>query len=105
MVILHKLYVGLKDKDTKKQEISNLKAKNIIKDLCKTLEIDCTLLRAHGIYTHATGEQIEENTIVIEILEFDTQLELRLLIKILKEFLNQESIGYYQIKLDKCELL
>jgi hypothetical protein len=83
------LYVGLKDKDTKKQEISTRKAKNIIAKLCQ----DCTLSESVGVYTHRNGKQIKENSIKVELL-FKSESEVKEIARNIKAILNQESIGY-----------
>lgn len=83
------LYVGLKDKDTKKQEVSTTKAKNIIINVCG----DCTLSDSLGAYTHEDGTTVREKTIRVELL-FKSSNEVKRMAQDIKEKLNQESIGY-----------
>lgn len=85
----HVLYVGLKDKDTKKQEVSTVKARNIIINVCG----NCTLSDSIGAYTHDNGEQVREHTIRVELL-FKTSKEVKRMAQDIKARLNQESIGY-----------
>lgn len=85
----HVLYVGLKDKNTKKQEVTTSKAKNIIINVCG----DCTLSDSIGAYTHEDGTTIKEKTIRVELL-FKTSKEVKRMAQSIKEKLNQETIGY-----------
>ena len=83
------LYVGLKDKDTKKQIITKAQARNIIINVCG----DCTLSDSIGAYTHENGKKVREQTIKVEVL-FRKTKEAKEMAKAIKEKLNQESIGY-----------
>lgn len=85
----HVLYVGLKDKETKKQEVTTSKAKNIIINVCG----DCTLSDSIGAYTHEDGTTVKEKTIRVELL-FRTSKEVKRMAQSIKEKLNQETIGY-----------
>lgn len=85
----HVLYVGLKDKNTKKQEVTTSKAKNIIINVCG----DCTLSDSIGAYTHEDGTTIKEKTIRVELL-FKTSKEVKRMAESIKQKLNQETIGY-----------
>lgn len=85
----HVLYVGLKDKETKKQEVTTSKAKNIIINVCG----DCTLSDSIGAYTHEDGTTIKEKTIRVELL-FKTSKEVKRMAQSIKQKLNQETIGY-----------
>lgn len=82
------LYVGLLDKDTKQQEISDELAKEIISN-----EIgDCSISDMNGYYTHENGQKITEKSLRVEIL-FRTLEEIKLIASVLKKKLNQESIA------------
>lgn len=85
----HVLYVGLKDKNTKKQEVTKAQARNIIINVCG----DCTLSDSIGAYTHTDGKQVKEHTIRVELL-FKTSKEVKRMAQDIKEKLNQETIGY-----------
>jgi hypothetical protein len=103
--ILHCLYVGLCDKDTKKQEIDIDSAKVAIALNADRVGIKgYTLIEAEGFYTHEDGTQVYEPTLVVQML-FTSAPIIYLLAEGLKTDLNQKSIGYQAIKLDKCELL
>ncbi len=85
----HVLYVGLKDKTTKKQEVTTATARNIIAGICG----DCTLSDSVGVYTHTDGKRVKEKTIRVELL-FKTSKEVKRMAQDIKVKLNQESIGY-----------
>ena len=82
------LLVGLNDKDTKKQVISNEHARDIIMDNVG----DCTISDAFGSYTHDNGEKVREKTYRVEIL-FKNKSEVVDICNRLKKQLNQESIA------------
>ena len=87
------LYVGLNDKTTKTQKIGTLDAYNIV---CNTLRVDATVSEARGVYTHADGTVVFENSLVIEMLDFDetiTDKWLKGKVEALKLALNQESVA------------
>ena len=85
----HVLYIGLNDKDLKKQIVSTSIAKKLISKIVG----DCTISDAIGTYTHDDGTVVNENSLRVEIL-FKQDEEVIKDAKILKELLNQESIGF-----------
>lgn len=107
MVVQHKLYVGLNDKETKNQILSDEQAYAIIRLALIRLGLDATIYKANGIYTHSDGINVNENTYVLEVLEFGRPLadSIKKLANYLKIRLNQESIGYQVVELKECELL
>lgn len=86
------LFIGLNDKELKKQIISNKKAYSII---CKTLKnqgLDgFTISSNKGVYIHENGDVTEENTYKVEIV-FATDNQINNIIEELKRLLNQETI-------------
>jgi hypothetical protein len=93
------LYVGLKDKDTHKQEVTKKQARTIIIDICG----DCTLSDSIGVYTHDNGTIVKEQTIRVELL-FKSVKSVKAMAQQIKTRLNQESIGYEVIQ-SNTELL
>lgn len=81
-------YIGLNDKDTKKQEIQTDEAIKIITDL---IPIDFTFSICNGVYTHKDGTKVCEVTIKIE-----SRKSLSGYIEQIKKELNQESILYVE---------
>ena len=85
------LYVGLNDKDTKRQKIDTLEATKIVSNLITKLCDGGTIYNAKGIYRHENGDVVIENTLRIELIDVDEN-PLTALIDTLKTVLNQESI-------------
>lgn len=84
------LYIGLNDKESKRQEINTSEAIKILSNLL--LDIGgATIYNATGIYTHENGDIIIENTLRVELFEINQQT-LKNKIEIIKQVLNQESI-------------
>ena len=92
------LYIGLNDKDTKRQEITNLDAKaEISKVLFKYFPDGFTLQECQGMYKHDDGTVVCENT--IKVILFDYKIRLGSdVVKDLKEKLNQECIAVERIE-------
>lgn len=86
------LYVGLNDKDSKKQEISTLEAYKIINKLLLNYTNGATIFEATGIYKHDDGTFTTEKTLRIELLFVDRAVVLEI-VEQLKKILNQESIA------------
>ena len=88
------LFVGLNDKDTKKQKISTKKAINIIVSTIQANHLQgCTISQSIGFYTHTNNTMVVEKSLKVEI--FTSNLKaIKSLISTLKTVLNQESIIY-----------
>lgn len=92
MIIKYNLYIGLNDKDSKKQKISTKRAKEeVIKVLNNNGINGLTMYEVEGIFKHETGEVVLEKSLKIELLEVEEKDILKS-IKELKKELNQESI-------------
>lgn len=89
------LYVGLNDKETKKQMISTKKAIAVAEKTCLEHTDGCTISAAKGIYKHDDGTFVRENTLRIELL-FVSKNVVRVLINNLKVLLNQEAIVLHE---------
>ena len=87
-ILKHVLYVGLNDKDTKTQLISDDAAKHVIAGICK----NCTISEVFGSYVHEDGTQVTEKTLKIELLFTEDKAVLDMASDI-KATLNQESIA------------
>ena len=83
----HEIFIGLNDKDTKKQVIPTEDAMLKVHALVG----DCSMSLIHGYFTHADGSMVIEKTIKCEIfgMEDDT---VHAIVEQLKLDLNQESI-------------
>ena len=88
------LYVGLNDKDFKKQIISDESAINFISGLFDSV----TIQKATGIYTHESGCKVTENTLIVTYIDFEGGFKIMPIITKIKAAFNQESIAYETIK-------
>ena len=85
-------YIGLNDKDEKKQIISTEKAQKIIECIFYDIIGGATIYSGTGIYTHEDGKKIIENTFICEV--FDISMDyVKVICEYLKKALNQESIA------------
>ena len=92
------LYIGLNDKDTKQQELTNLDAKAEISTiLFKYFPNGFTLQESQGMYRHEDGTVVCENTIKVILFDYNIGLVLDA-VKDLKLKLNQECIAVEHIK-------
>lgn len=92
------LYVGLNDKDTKVQELSNLEAKaEISAILFKYCPNGFTLQECQGMYKHNDGTVVCENTIKIIMFDFKRGMLFEI-VEDLKRKLNQECIAVEYIE-------
>ena len=92
------LYIGLNDKDTKRQEITNLDAKAEISTiLFKYFPNGFTLQECQGMYRHEDGTVVCENTIKVILFDYNIGLILDA-VEDLKLKLNQECIAVEHIK-------
>lgn len=67
----YKMYIGLNDKFTKKQEIPTEKAVSIINDTALNILEGYTLYTGTGVFTHNDKTRITEKTIILELISFD----------------------------------
>lgn len=86
------LYLGLNDKDTKRQEISTLEAYKVVSNILAKDFGGGTIFEAQGIYRHDDGQVVFEKTLRIEIL-FAELPQIKILVELLKKIFNQESIA------------
>lgn len=91
------LYIGLNDKDTKKQIISDSVAKEVIIYAIVKQKLDFTLFECNGVYTHENGVAVIEKSFKIELLCFENEKtfneKILQVVKDLKIMLNQESVA------------
>ena len=95
MIIKYNIYIGLNDKDTKRQEITNLDAKTeVSRILFRYCPNGFTLQECQGMYKHDDGTVVCENTIKVILLCYDISNDI---IEELKLKLNQECIAVERI--------
>lgn len=91
-VLKYNIYIGLNDKDSKKQIVSTRRAKEkTIKILNDNNITGLTLYEVTGVFKHETGEVVFEKSLKVELLEVNKNEVLKS-IEELKTALNQESI-------------
>ena len=85
------LYIGLNDKDTKRQQLDNLEASKIVQNILTEITGGGTIYNATGVYKHDDGTIIIENTLRVEIVAAALEA-VRKAIEFIKTALNQESV-------------
>ena len=83
------IYLGLNDKNTKKQEITTPAA---VEKVARYMR-DCTITECTGFYTHDDGTIITENTLKVEKIDFDGDFNMERAAADLKKMFNQEAIA------------
>ena len=84
------IYLGLSDRTHKQQFITTNYAKKLVADGFKA----CTITECFGSYTNLRNERTTENTLKIEIIDFDNNIDIEHKIQNLGVIFNQESIAY-----------
>ena len=92
MIIKYNIYIGLNDKDSKKQEVSTRRAREeVIKILNDNNITGLTMYEVTGVFKHDTGEVVFEKSLKVELLEVKKE-DVKKSIQELKKALNQENI-------------
>ena len=95
-----RLYIGLNDRYTKRQEIPTERARMIVLDTLIDHGIrGCTILPARGVWQYEDDTLTDENTFVVEIM-LEIECDFMLITDALKRELNQESIGVSRAVVD-----
>lgn len=88
-----KLYIGLNDKDYKRQLKDTNVLKQLVYDTIFKHGFDCfTLQFASGVYKHTSGEIVEENTFIVTFIDQEYTIGILDLVEDLNDVLNQECI-------------
>lgn len=91
-MIKYNIYIGLNDKDSKKQEISTRRARQeVIKILNNNNITGLTMYEVSGVFKHEDGAMTFEKSLKVELLEVKEE-EVKKSINELKTALNQECI-------------
>ena len=99
------LYVGLNDKDTKKQEIDTQKAINIVCNILARQGItDLTIQQGVGAYTHEDGTRTFENSLIITML-FIEKIQGANAVSDIKTLLNQEAVVFETVEVKESKLM
>lgn len=89
----YNIYIGMFDKDTKQQEISNQDFFNTVRKILRLAKVDCyTLYKCKGHYQHDNGTIVCEPSINIEIINNEIDHKMINLRYNFRTLLNQESV-------------
>ena len=86
-----KLYVGLNDADTRKQEHDTAMYVHVLKNVCRSYHVPFSVSLSQGGYMHADGEYTEELTLVLTLIDVDKGL-IDEIARDLCVFFHQESV-------------
>ena len=87
------LFVGLEDKDDKRQKISTASAvRRVSRMVVDRFGFGTVLAGARGVYSYTGGGIASENTLIIILYGVEASA-VRAFVEDLKKALNQESIG------------
>lgn len=90
-MIKYTLYIGLNDKDTHTQIISDINARNIVANICASRDVCVTVSDARGVYKHDDGTVVIENTLRCEFVDCEKSI-IKAIANDSKRALNQESV-------------
>ena len=93
----HTVYIGLNDKEEKKQLFTTEKALSIVEGIFLDVIGGATISEARGIYTHENGQKVIENTLRVETFGADDDA-IRFCVEYLKKALNQEAIAVESVE-------
>lgn len=86
-----KIYVGLNDSETKKQEHDTARYVSILKKVCRSYKVPFSVSLAQGGYMHENGEYTEEVTLIISLIDAEKQT-INEIARDLCFFFHQESV-------------
>ena len=94
MTTKYSFYIGLNDKDSKSQIVETITAYNLVNRIFIDNGVDgATITSGKGIYKHDNGEVVVEETIIVQVYEFGSAINVKQICAELKTVLNQESIA------------
>ena len=93
---LYRIFIGLNDAESHKQEIDDDDALSIIKAYCYDHFEGATVSHGYGLYKHEDGSKVQESTIIVELFYLNDD-DVEAFINEVKFMLNQESIGVVKI--------
>ena len=86
-----KIYVGLNDALTLKQEHETEKYVSILKNVCYSYHVAFSFSVVQGGYFHEDGRYTQENTLVLTLIDTDSEI-INEIAKDLCVFFRQESV-------------
>ncbi|MBQ6371611.1 MAG: hypothetical protein IJJ22_00625 [Oscillospiraceae bacterium] len=94
-----KIYVGLNDTDSLKQEHDTDKYVNVLKNVCRSYHVPFSFTVAEGGYFHENGQYTQETTLIITLIGVDEEIA-REIAKDLCAFFHQESVLITEYKVN-----
>ena len=86
-----KIYVGLNDSKTLKQEHATDRYVSILKAVCKNYGTPFSFSLAQGGYMHENGQYTEERTLILSLIDVDKEI-INSIAEDLCVFFHQESV-------------
>ena len=86
-----KIYVGLNDAETRKQEHDTARYVSVLKNVCRSYKVPFSFSLAQGGYMHEDGGYTEEQTLVISLIDIDREV-INEIAQDLCAFFHQESV-------------
>ncbi len=86
-----KLYIGLNDFETMKQEHETEKYVRILKNVCLEYHVAFSFSEVQGGYFHEDGRYTQENTLVLSLIDVEAET-VNEIAKDLCAFFRQESV-------------
>lgn len=100
---LYKVYVGLNDQLTKKQEITTEKALIDVSEYLANHFEGATVYNGIGVYKHNDGTVVRENSLIIELVFVDDNM-VNDMINHFRVIFNQESVMKIKLSCD-CDFI
>ena len=86
-----KIYVGLNDSKTLKQEHGTAQYVSILETVCKNYRIPFSVSLAQGGYMHENGQYAQEKTLILSLIDVDKE-HINAIAEDLCTFFRQESV-------------
>ena len=90
-MIATKIYIGLNDADSLKQEHDTEKFTSVLRNVCRSYHVAFSFNVAEGGYFHDDGRYTQETTLVITLIDVEKDL-VDEIAKDLCAFFHQESV-------------
>lgn len=87
----YKVYFGLFDQETHKQEIRTEDALEMVSDYLANHFAGATVYSGYGVYRHDDGSTVKEPSLIVELLDVELD-DVANMIAEIKYGLNQESV-------------
>lgn len=86
-----KIYVGLNDGQTRKQEHDTAAYVSVLKTVCRSYKTPFSVSLAQGGYMHADGQYTEEVSLILSLIDVDAET-INAIAEDLCVFFRQESV-------------